>query len=158
MELDLATLKQIKSILEDLLNKLEIKADISTKVADNLVFVNISNVKPDSSLLLGKSGETMLALQLILSLIVSRKIDTSLQIVLDVEGYREKREKTLTVLAHKVAKEVREKQERVVLEPMRPFERRIIHMLLQNEYPDLSSESLGEDPYRKIIISPKSNE
>ena len=158
MELDLSTLKQIKGVLEELLNKLDIKADIGTRAADDMVFVDINNVKPDSTVLIGPAGETMLALQLVLSLIVSRKIIPSIQIVLDVEGYREKREKNLIALAHRMAKEVQEKNEKVILDPMRPFERRIVHILLQNEYPDLITESTGEDPYRKIIISPKSNE
>ena len=158
MSVNLSLLKQVREILNELLEKMGIKAAISTRATEKFLFVDISDVNPDSKILIGRNGEVLLALQLILSMIVIRKLSPDFQIILDIEGYRQKREKALIAMTHRWAKQVLEKHDKLVLSPMRPFERRIVHITLQDEYPALETNSIGDDPYRQVVISSKKNE
>lgn len=156
MPVNLSSLKHIKTTLEELLEKLDVQADIAIRASDELIFVEVTSCKPQSGILIGRNGETLLSLQLLLSLIVSRKYgEQQLPIILDVEGFRQRREKELTAAAHQWAQQVIEKNEPLALVPMKPFERRIIHLALK-EYSELVTESVGEEPFRKIVIKPKS--
>ena len=101
--------------------------------------------------IIGRRGETLDALQYLTNLAVNRQFEVKNRIVLDVEGYRAEREKTLTNLAKKMADKARRNDRDVILEPMSPHERRIIHIALQDEE-DIKTVSVGEEPYRKIII------
>lgn len=101
--------------------------------------------------IIGRRGETLDALQYLTNLAVNRQFEEKRRIVLDVEGYRAEREKTLTSLAHKMADKVRRTDRDVILEPMSPHERRVIHIALQEEE-GVKTVSVGEEPYRKIII------
>lgn len=104
--------------------------------------------------LIGYRGEVLNAFQSILSSVVNRGLDNRCRVVVDIEGYRKKREKTLEELAEKVAKTVVKTNKSVTLEPMSAFERKVIHSKLQN-HPKVKTYSVGEEPYRKIIISLK---
>lgn len=104
--------------------------------------------------LIGYRGETLYALQNILSAIAGRGIDNKVRLILDIEGYKAKREKTLEDLAIKVAKTVVKTKKSVTLEPMQAYERKIIHSKLQNDS-RVDTISVGEEPYRRIIISLK---
>lgn len=101
--------------------------------------------------IIGRRGETLDALQYLTNLAVNRQFEEKSRIVLDVEGYRAEREKTLSQLAHKMADKVRRTDRDVILEPMSPHERRVIHIALQEE-DGVKTVSVGEEPYRKIII------
>lgn len=101
--------------------------------------------------LIGRRGETLDALQYLTNLAVNRQFEEKNRIVLDVEGYRATRAETLTNLARKMANKARRSHRDVMLEPMSPHERRVIHMALQNEE-DIRTVSVGEEPYRKVII------
>lgn len=101
--------------------------------------------------LIGRRGETLDALQYLTNLAVNRQFEEKNRIVLDVEGYRAARAETLTNLAKKMANKARRSHRDMMLEPMSPHERRVIHMALQNEE-DVRTVSVGEEPYRKVII------
>lgn len=111
----------------------------------------------DMGLLIGKRGQTLDALQFLLSLIYNKKRKDKAKIVLDVEGYKQRRERTLRDLAIKSAEKAKYERKNISLEPMTPNERRIIHMALQNN-PDVATFSQGEEPSRYIIITPKDKE
>ena len=104
--------------------------------------------------MIGYRGETLYALQAILSSIASKNVDQRVRVILDIEGYKEKREKTLEDLAEKVAKTVVKTRKPITLEPMQPYERKIIHSKLQ-ENSKVQTISVGEEPHRKIVISLK---
>ena len=116
--------------------------------------VNMNNDK--LGFLIGYRGETLYALQNILSAVAGKGIENKVRVILDIEGYKAKREKTLEDLAEKVAKTVIRTKKSVTLEPMQPYERKIIHSKLQNNS-RVETKSIGEEPRRRIVISLKNN-
>ncbi len=116
--------------------------------------INISLDNEKLGYLIGYRGETLYALQTILASIVSKGIEQKMRVFLDIEGYKEKRQKTLEDLAQKVAKTVSRTKKPVTLEPMQPYERKIIHTQLQN-HPKVETTSIGEEPHRRVVISLK---
>jgi spoIIIJ-associated protein len=108
----------------------------------------------DLSLLIGRRGDTLTSLQLLVALIVAKQTGQRERVVVDAEGYRERREENLRSLAQRVAQQVRRSQAAVTLEAMPPNERRIIHMALADDE-DLSTESIGEGDQRRVVISLK---
>lgn len=106
----------------------------------------------DMGILIGKRGQTLNALQYLVSLATNHGPGEYLRIILDVEGYRERREETLIQLANNIAQRVVTQGRRKVLEPMNPQERRIIHTALQDNK-DVYTYSEGRDPYRRVIIA-----
>lgn len=111
----------------------------------------------DLGILIGKHGQTLDAIQYLVNLSVNKDQPEKERIVVDVEGYRHRREETLKNLALRMADKVKREKKRQVLEPMSPHERRIIHATLQN-YKEVFTYSEGEDPYRHVIISPQDNQ
>jgi spoIIIJ-associated protein len=105
-------------------------------------------------LLIGRRGETLAALQLLMNLVVSKQTGIHERVIVDVEGYRQRREVNLRSMAERVAQQVRQSGHPVMLEAMPPNERRIIHMQL-SEYPDISTESEGEGDQRRVVVSLK---
>lgn len=108
----------------------------------------------DLGVLIGKRGQTLNALQFLLSVMMHKATGQKANIFVDVEGYRVKRERTLQSLAERIARKVKTEQRSVSLEPMLSHERRIIHLALQN-HPYVTTYSQGEEPLRKVVISPK---
>jgi spoIIIJ-associated protein len=108
----------------------------------------------DLGILIGKHGQTLDALQYLTNLTANRDADSKVRIVLDVEDYRQRRTDTLNRLAARLADTVKRRGEKVVLEPMSPNERKIIHMALQDDQ-RIITYSEGEEPYRKIVIALK---
>lgn len=102
--------------------------------------------------LIGRRGETLDALQYLVNLAVRRRVGRQVRIILDVENYRQRREDTLVRLARRLSEKVKRTGNRVVLEPMSPHERRIIHMALQGDS-QVCTFSEGEEPYRKVVIA-----
>lgn len=113
--------------------------------------MNVNFEGPDVRILIGRRGETLNALQLIVNLVVNKENDERVKVVLDAEGYRKRREETLRRLARRLSERVRRTKKNIVLEPMTPQERRIIHTELQ-ENPWVYTVSHGEEPYRKVMI------
>ena len=108
----------------------------------------------DMGILIGKHGQTLDALQYLTNLVANKNSSERIRIMIDIEDYRERRAHTLTRLALGLAEKVKRSGERVVLEPMNPHERKIIHMALQNDN-RVKTLSEGEDPYRKVVIEIK---
>ena len=116
--------------------------------------VNISS--KNLGYLIGYRGETLYALQNIMTAVAGKNIDNKVRVILDIEGYKAKREKTLEELAEKVAKTVIRTRKPIKLEPMKAYERKIIHSVLQKNS-KIDTTSVGEEPYRRIVISLKNN-
>jgi spoIIIJ-associated protein len=108
----------------------------------------------DLGILIGRRGETLDAFQYIASLMVGKETEQFVHLVVDVEGHRDRRERQLRQLAQRMAEQVLKTGRRLTLEPMRAAERRIIHIELR-DHPAVTTESVGEEPYRKITILPK---
>ena len=108
----------------------------------------------DLSILIGKRSETLNALQYISRLIVNKELGRSVTLILDVEGFRLRRDQQLRTLAQRMADQAMKTGRRQLLEPMPANERRIIHMELRN-HPGVTTESQGEEPHRKVTIIPK---
>ena len=109
---------------------------------------------PELGILIGRRGDTLEALQYLTNLAVARKLAERVRLIVDVEGYRFRREETLVKLALRLAEKVKRTGIRVVLEPMNPHERRIIHTSLQDEF-KISTFSEGTDPNRRVVITLK---
>ncbi len=116
------------------------------------MLVNIEG--EDLSILIGRRSETLNALQYIASLIVGRRLNRWTPMIIDVQGYRQRRERQLRMLARRMADQAVHTGRRQVLEPMPPNERRVIHLELR-DHPLVITESIGEDPHRKVTITPK---
>ncbi|MDR2733194.1 MAG: protein jag [Spirochaetota bacterium] len=131
--------------------------DVDIEVDNNgqdRVFIELFS--PDSGLIIGKHGKTLEAIQMLVNTVGARVPGShQRKCVIDIENYRAKRESTLTDLAHRVAQEVIRTGRPRLLEPMNPFERRLIHLALQNET-QVETKSEGEGQHRKVKISPKS--
>jgi spoIIIJ-associated protein len=139
----------------ELLAKMKLPAQVSAAYGDpdeggdTPILVDIRG--DELSILIGRRAETLNALQYILGLIVSKEAQRWVQVVVDVEGYRARREKQLRQLARRMAEQAVRTGKRQILEPMSSAERRIIHLELR-DHPDVFSESIGEDPARKVTI------
>ena len=132
-----------------------IKAYIETyKVEGNLKFNIIPEDERDIGIVIGKRGETLDAIQYIVNLVANRNSKEYLRSSVDSNNYREKRIESLESLAHKMAKKVKRYNRNMKLEPMNPYERRIIHSTLQNVQ-GIYTISEGEEPYRKVVIKIK---
>ena len=116
--------------------------------------VNVTIKNSDLGYLIGYRGETLYAMQTILSAIAGKGIEQKVRVILDIEGYKAKREKTLEDLAEKVAKTVIKTRKSVTLEPMQAYERKIIHSKLQSNN-KVETYSVGEEPRRRIVIALK---
>lgn len=128
----------------------ELKFDISTD--DYYIIVEITGNNTNS--LIGYRGETLNALQTLLSSVANKEIEEKVRVILDVSGYKEKRKKVLEELADKISKTVIKTGKRVTLEPMPAYERKIIHSRLQNNN-KITTDSVGEEPHRKVVIELK---
>lgn len=148
-EIDIA-----RKFLRDVLNSMDILAEIRIKKEDSTLYIDLTG--PKMGIIIGRRGQTLDSLQYLLSLVVNKKNDKEefIRVVLDTEDYRKKREETLIRLANKIAGDVIRYKKRVQLEPMNPYERRIIHSTLQ-QYPQIVTYSEGEDPNRRVIITLK---
>lgn len=151
MTISLTTINTCREIIEDLLQRMGLTAEISIRATEEFIYVDIH--ADESGILIGYHGETLSALQTITGLMLSRKTGQRVHLIVDVDGYRERRETALTNMAKRAAEEVMLSRKSITLEPMQPFERRIVHMILQG-YPEVRSESEGYEPERRIVIYP----
>ena len=138
--------------LTNIFKKFEL--DVTIRAIEGDEFITLDLVGKDLGLLIGRRGETLDALQYLTNLTVSRHFEDRNKFILDVEGYRAKREETLERLAKKLAERVKESGKNMSLEPMSPYERRIIHTVLQSD-DHVRTFSEGEEPYRKVVIAKK---
>ena len=128
-----------------------IGVDISIQTIEETEKLYVEIISDSAGIIIGKRGKTLEALQLITNIIVNKDKDKWIKVILDIENYRDKRENTLTDLAVKVAGKVKKTGKFQILEPMNPFERRIIHMALQND-PRIITKSEGAGNLKKVKI------
>jgi len=141
-----------KKYLEDITKKIGIEANVAVKETNDYIKMVIAG--NSLGVIIGRRGETLDALQYLTNLVVNKKANERRRIILDAEGYRERREDTLRNLAFRLSDKVKRTGQKIYLEPMNPQERRIIHTALQNDrYVMTLSE--GEEPYRKVVIMPR---
>jgi spoIIIJ-associated protein len=145
--------------VSELLTKMHVQAQVEALYGEvdeergtRAILVDISG--KDLSVLIGKRSETLNALQYISRLIVSKELGENVTLVIDVEGYRSRRERQLRQLAHRMAEQAIKTGRKQILEPMPPNERRIIHIELREDA-HVTTESFGEEPHRKVTIIPK---
>ena len=144
---------KVKAFLTELLGAMGIQVAIETRFsAEGIMEVSIDG--EGMGVIIGKRGATLDSLQYLATLVVNKGRADHVRLKLDTEGYRARRQETLEKLAINLAKKVKRTGHRVVLEPMNPYERRIIHSVLQADRA-VETHSDGEEPYRKVIISPK---
>lgn len=152
-------LRVARETITELLEKMKVNASVSAHFGeaddkDNRIPLLVDVNGDDLSILIGRRAETLNALQYIASLIVSKELGHSVQLIIDVEGFRARRENQLRQLARRMADQAVKTNRRQVLEPMPASERRIVHIELRN-HPDVTTESIGEEPRRKVTIIPK---
>lgn len=144
--------KDVEEFLKIFIQKLEKRLEYSVKLEKNEILVNING--EDCGSLIGYRGETLNAMQTIISSIANKKVKERIKIILDIQNYREKREKNLIELAEKVSKTVLRNGKNITLEPMSPYERKIIHSALQ-ENNRIETYSIGEGDNRRVVIAKK---
>ena len=148
--------KSSEEIARDFLNTvlegigLEASVDISTDEER----MNIEISGESMGVIIGRRGETLSALQYLTSLVVNKDSEKYIKVVVDAENYRAKRQKTLEQLANRLAAKVIKTKKHVRLEPMNPYERKVIHATLQQN-PHITTRSEGEEPYRRVVIELK---
>jgi len=140
------------SLINDIVRAMDL--DVGIDVKEKKDFVNVELKGKDLGILIGRRGETLDAMQFLINLAANKNQVNRKRIVIDIEGYRNRRSETLYKLAIKLANKAKQRGRSVVLEPMSSQERRIIHTALHGR-DDIYTFSEGDDPYRKIIIAPK---
>ena len=143
-------IERAKAYLLDILNAMGVKAELQVSAGSTSAMIDI--VSPNSGAIIGKRGETLDSLQYLTFMIANRGDKEYYRIILNTADYRERRRKTLEELAGKIAKNVLRSGRSTTLEPMNPYERRIIHSAIA-EIEGVNSKSIGEEPYRKVVIS-----
>lgn len=142
-----------KTFLSGIFDAMGMQVDITAKTGDESLNVEMSG--DQMGIVIGKRGDTLDALQYLTSLVVNHESDDRVRVILDTENYREKRHDALLALAKRLADKVTKSGKKYTLEPMNPYERRIIHSSLQGN-DNVTTFSIGEEPYRKVVIAPKS--
>jgi spoIIIJ-associated protein len=151
-------LNQTEQVISELLHKMKVTAQVSAHFKEmdeegrQPIYVDIRG--SDLGILIGRKAEILNALQYIVNLILSKKQERWVQVIIDVEGYRSRRERQIRLMASRMAEQAIKTGKRQVLEPMPAAERRLVHLELRN-YPDVITQSIGEDPGRKVTILPK---
>ena len=147
---DLNTAEEnIKQFLDSFIKALNV--DVQYNIIKETEGLNISLKGKDVGFLIGYRGETLYSFQTIIKAIANKNAQTRMRIILDIEGYKEKRVKTLEDLAEKIAKTVERTGRSITLEPMQAYERKIIHSKLQNSN-KVATKSIGEEPRRKVVV------
>ncbi len=146
--------KNVNEFLIDFIKQLPEDTTYEIKKDKSAIYVSMNN--ENLGFLIGHRGETLYAMQSILSAIAGKGLENRVRVILDIEEYKEKREKTLKELANKIAKTVVRTRKPVKLEPMKAYERKIIHSQLQTNN-KVETYSVGEEPHRRIVIALKNN-
>ena len=149
-----AAVDAAKEFLQKIFNAMHIEVVMEKFINKNEGVVTFKLHGSDMGILIGKHGQTLDSLQYLTNLVANKNSAERIRIVIDIEDYRERRVETLNRLAQRLADKVKRTGERVVLEPMNPHERKIIHVALQNDR-RITTLSEGEEPYRRVVIELK---
>lgn len=143
-----------KVFLKDVFAAMKIEVSIETKYDEAEKNLDIDLSGEDMGMLIGKRGATLDSLQYLVSLVVNKDVEDYIRVKVDTENYRQRRKETLENLAKNIAYKVKRNKKAVSLEPMNPYERRIIHSALQNDK-YVSTHSEGEEPFRRVVVTLK---
>ena len=138
--------------LKDVTEKMGLTLSFDVKAGKDIVYIEMSG--KDSGTIIGKRGQTLDSIQYLTSLVINKNSEKYIKVVIDAENYRAKRQKTLEQLANRLAAKVIRNKKYVRLEPMNPYERKIIHATLQQN-PEINTRSEVEEPYRRVVIELK---
>ncbi len=142
-----------EKFLKDIFAAMNLEVSVSAKLAeDNTLNVNLEG--DNMGIVIGKRGDTLDSLQYLTSLVVNHNSEDYIKVSIDTENYREKRTEALLALSNRLADKVAKNGKRFTLEPMNPYERRVIHANLQDDE-RVTTYSIGSEPYRKVVIAPK---
>ena len=142
------------TFLSDVFGAMGLGVQLETSYSEKEKELSINMSGDDMGILIGKRGQTLDSLQYLVSLVINKENEDYIRIKLDTENYRERRKETLETLAKNIAYKVKRTRHSVSLEPMNPYERRIIHSALQNDK-FVVTRSEGEEPFRHVVISLK---
>ena len=145
--------ENISKFLDIFLNQIS-NEDLRYEISNDEYYITIEISGENTNSLIGYRGETLNALQTLLSSIANKEIEEKVRVILDISGYKDKRKKVLEELADKISKTVIKTGKKVTLEPMPAYERKIIHSRLQSNK-KVTTESIGEEPHRKIVVELK---
>ncbi|MEI8216126.1 MAG: RNA-binding cell elongation regulator Jag/EloR [Eubacteriales bacterium] len=151
-ELEEVTGSDAEKFLKEMTTNMGIDLEIKVYTGEDIVYVNIEG--KDSGTIIGKRGQTLDSVQYLTGLVVNKGKEKHVRVIVNAENYREKREKTLELLANRLSDKVVKSGKSVRLEPMNPYERKVIHATLQN-HNHVTTRSEGEEPYRRVIIEQK---
>ena len=143
-----------KDFLTDVFRSMNLAVAIDAKFDDIENTLDIDLSGEEMGVLIGKRGQTLDSLQYLVSLVVNKDVDDYIRVKIDTENYRQRRKETLENLAKNISYKVKRTRRPVSLEPMNPYERRIIHSALQNDK-YVTTHSEGEEPYRKVVVTLK---
>ncbi|MDO5154331.1 MAG: RNA-binding cell elongation regulator Jag/EloR [Eubacteriales bacterium] len=143
--------EKTEAYLAELFKAMDIETQVEIEFDEENNNMNINLEGPEMGILIGKRGQTLDALQYLISLFVNKESDSYIRLKLDTENYRARRKDTLENLAKNIAFKVKRSRRSITLEPMNPYERRIIHSALQNDK-YVATRSEGEEPYRKVVV------
>lgn len=145
---------QAKVFLNEVFAAMNMVVTIETKYDEEESVLEVNLTGDDMGVLIGKRGQTLDSLQYLISLVVNRDAEKYIHVKVDTENYRERRKATLENLAKNISYKVRKNRQPVALEPMNPYERRIIHSALQSDK-YVTTHSEGEEPYRRVVVTLK---
>ena len=146
----------VKDFLDQVFKAMDMEVDILIKKDEENHFIDVGLKGADMGILIGKRGQTLDSLQYLTNLAVNKHSDHYYKVKIDTEDYRNRRKETLENLAKNIAYKVKRTKRAVSLEPMNPFERRVIHSALQNDR-YVTTHSEGEEPYRHVVVTLKNN-
>jgi len=142
--------EKVEKFLLNVFGKMKVEVEIESEENEDAIFIKLKG--KDIGIIIGRRGETLDALQYLSSLVINKSEEEYKRVVIDTENYRQKREETLINLADRLANRVMKYKKNITLEPMNPYERRVIHSALQNnKY--VKTFSVGDEPNRKVVIT-----
>lgn len=147
-----STTDKAKEFLASVLEKMKVEANIIAEENEDSILLKVKG--DDIGIVIGRRGETLDSLQYLTSLVVNKNKENYKRVIIDIENYRQKREETLVKLANRLADRVVKYKKNITLEPMNPYERRVIHSSLQ-DHKYVDTYSVGEEPNRKVVITLK---
>ena len=142
----------VRSLLEGLLKHMGVRAQVTVRTGSDPITLDVSG--RDLGALIGWRGETLRALQSVTNVMVGKHLNEGERIIVDVERYRQRREHTVREIALRAARQVKMTGDAITLDAMQAFERRAIHLALEED-PDVTSSSIGEEPDRRVVVGPR---
>ena len=146
----------VKEFLDSVFKAMDMEVELDIKVDEDEKMIDVELKGDDMGILIGKRGQTLDSLQYLTNLALNKHSDNYFKVKVDTEDYRNRRKETLENLAKNIAYKVKRTKRAVSLEPMNPFERRVIHSALQNDR-YVTTHSEGEEPYRHVVVTLKNN-